>query len=360
MPTPATESQSVNLAALHTTPMEATKSGFHISKGYKRLIPVTLGALAVVGTQSACVVTDWIAENFGNKDAAPTAPEKMQLFQSAEEVSAVRGGDPSNWVLKVEVRDGMTDGQPDPNDIRYGHGIDGSTPQVNLVKNEWMYRGAMTDLKPEYQIPQTVEGIAAQLNEGLSVTDDAHMVRPENIRVVRITHDKNSAGYAPWMDLWQVEEGTIVGYELMQNHQTIDGNTGGDGLVPYEFNLPPGAVAEAYDDRQSERPDDDVAATIFNADSQSMKLFVTGATVWPWGDPNALIVEQSNFTNGAPGATSFAMVDGKIVPLSAGSNFLSPQTAHAIVTVDQSTGRIVLTGAVNSPGKAPVVDQNAK
>lgn len=334
--------QQGNVGATHSTRGEARLPGFQLSRSTK----LKLGGGALALSTLAC--------QFGipqGGETTPGAPERTQLFQSAEEVSAVRGGDPSNWVLKVEVRDGMTDGQPDPNDIRYGHGIDGSTPQVNLVKNEWMYRGAMTDLKPEYQIPQSPEAIAAQLGGN---------VRPENIRVVRITHDKNSAGYAKWMDLWQVEEGTIVGYELMQNHQTINGNTSGEGLVPYEFNLPPGAVAEAYDDRQSERPEDDVAATIFNPTDKSMKLFVTGATVWPWGDPNALIIEQSNFTNGAPGATSFAMVDGKIIPLSAASNFLSPQTAHAMVNVDPSTGRIVLSGYINNPGHNPVQDQNAK
>jgi len=91
-----------------------------------------------------------------------------------------------------------------------------------------------------------------------------------------------------------------------------------------------------------------------------MKLFVTGATVWPWGDPGAITIEQSNYTNGAPSATTFAMVDGKIVELSAGSNFLNSQTAHAIVRVDAATGKVVLTGAVNNPGKDPVIDQNAK
>lgn len=348
---PVTESQSTNLSTLHSSPAEATQPGFHISRGMKNLVPVAIGGSTLLLGTLAC--------RFGAPaEGSPTnAPAKMELFQSAAEVSAVRGGDPSLWVHKIEVRDGMTDGKPDQNDIRFGHGIDGSTPQVNLVKNEWVYSGAMGDLKTEYQIPQTVEGIAAQLNEGLS---GENTVKPENIRVVRITHDKSSAGYAKWMDLWDVEEGTIVGYELMQNHQTIDGNTSTDGLVPYEFNLPPGAVAEAYDDRQSEAPEDDVAATIYNPTDKSMKLFVTGATVWPWGDPKALIIEQSNYVNGAPSATTFAMVDGKIVTLSAASNFLSPQTAHAIVTVDASTGRIVLTGAVNSPGQNPVLDENAK
>jgi len=333
--------QQGSVGATHSTPGEARIPGLQLSRNTK--LKLTGAALGVAT----------LACRFGAPSGEGTSrpPERSQLFQSAEEVSAVRGGDPSNWVLKVEVRDGMTDGQPDPNDIRFGHAIDGSTPQINLVKNEWMYRGSMTDLKPEYQIPQSPEAIAAQLGGN---------VRPENIRVVRITHDKNSAGYAKWMDLWQVEEGTIVGYELMQNHQTIDGNTGTDGLVPYEFNLPPGCTAEMYDDRQDEEPSNDVAATIYNPSDESMKLFVTGATVWPWGDPGAITIEQSNYTNGAPSATTFAMVDGKIVELSAGSNFLNSQTAHAIVRVDAATGKVVLTGAVNNPGKDPVIDQNAK
>jgi len=279
----------------------------------------------------------------------PIEAIEYTTFANADQVAQVRGGNPENWVLKVEVRDGKdSSGIVDPTDVRYGHTIDGVTTQITLVKNEWMYRGPMTDLKPEYQIPQTAEAIALQLGGN---------VKPENIRVIRITHDATQPSYAKWMDLWQVEEGTVIGYELMQNHQTIDGSTSGNGLEPYVFNLPPGAVVEAYDDRQTEEPTDDVAATIFNPTGKSMILFVSGATIWPWGDVNALIVEQGNFENGAPGASSSAVIDGKVVKLNVASNVLSPQTAHAIVNVDFSTGRIDLTGFVNNPGKDPVKDE---
>jgi len=274
---------------------------------------------------------------------------KYTTFASADEVAELRGGDPTYWVSKVEIRDGKTtSGKLDPTDVRYSHNIDGTTSQITLVKEEWMYKGSMTDLKSEYQIPQTVEAIAEQLGGN---------VNADNIRVIQITHNKDNPGYASWMDLWTVEEGTIIGYELMQNHQTISGSTSGDGLHPYVFNLPPGAVAEGYDDRQTEEPSDDVAATIFNPTNKPMKLFVSGATVWPWGDPNALIIEQGNYENGAPGATSSAVVDDKIIKLNAGSNVLSPQTVHALVNVDSTSGRIVLTGFVNNPGKTPVQDE---
>lgn len=281
----------------------------------------------------------------------PADAIKYTTFANADEVVKVRGGNPDNWVLKVEVRDGKDGmGKIDPNETRYGHTIDGGTPQITLVKNEWMYRGSMSDLKPEFQIPQTVEAIAKQLGGN---------VKPENIRVIRITHDASKPSYARWMDLWQVKEGTIIGYEIMQNHQTINGSTNGKGLEPYTFNLPPGAVVECYDDRQTEEPRDDVAASIFNPTDKPMKLFISGGTVWPWGDVNALIVEQGNFENGSPGATSTAIISGKAIKLNVASNVLSPQTAHAIAKVDSSTGKIVLTGLINNPGKAPVKDEAA-
>lgn len=279
----------------------------------------------------------------------PVEAIKYTTFANTGEVVQVRGGNPDYWIPKVEVRDGENGlGTPDPNNVRYGHNIDGTTTQITLVKHEWMYRGSMTDLKPEYQIPQTADAIAKQLGGN---------VKPENIRVIRITHDMTSPSYAKWMDLWQVKEGTIIGYELMQNHQTIDGSTSGKGLEPYVFDLPPGTVVEAYDDRQTEEPTDDVAAAIFNPTDESMKLLVSGGTVWPWGDVNAIIIEQGNFENGAPGASSSAVIDGKIIKLNVASNVLSPQTAHDIANVDPSTGRIGLTGFVNNPGENPVKDE---
>ncbi len=239
-------------------------------------------------------------------------------FSSGEQVANLRGGDPSKWVLKAES-----------NNVTYTDGNLQSVTETR-AKGEWVYTGDQKDLK--YPMPQS-EDEAAQM----------FGIDRSNIILIRITHDKTSNSYSPWMDKWPVSEGIVVGIHFIENHGTqiaaYDGNQ--------KIKLPPGWTMEMYDDRQTANDLDNVSAVLYNDGDSTMSVITSGATLWSMANPEALQLEQAN--QGIT-ATDHYIYNGKqINNLRSASNFASPITATYIVELN-SDGRLVIVG-FNIPGK---------
>lgn len=256
---------------------------------------------------------------------------------SNAEVAELRGGNPAFWI-RVEEEFLIT--RPK---------TDGTIEAVVFKKAEWRYdlnKGKMEDLKVHAMIPQDSQSAAAALE--LGSTADAYNLQP-----IRITHDKKSPQYAPWMNNWSmVPEGTIIGWHGIERK-------GNNGNI-YDLNIPAGGVVEFYNDRGTVTETDDVAVTTWNPNSetipspQTMEIKAAGFTWWPWGNPEKIVLQQSNYQQNVnvPGAyASVADSDGKIhlIPLKVLSNIASPDAAHRYIVFGNEGEAVMLSDVMNIP-----------
>lgn len=239
-------------------------------------------------------------------------------FTSGEQVATVRGGNPSMWVLKTES-----------NSVTYTDGNLQSKTETR-AKNEWVYTGDQQDLN--YPMPQS-EDEAAQM----------FGIDKSFIQLIRITHDKDSNSYSPWMDMWMVPEGTVVGVHFIENHGTLITAYAGDQKIT----LPPGWTAEMYDDKQNANDLDNVSAVLYNDGNSPISFIASGATLWSMANPEALQLEQAN--QGITATDHYIYNGQQINNLRSASNFASPITATYVVEID-GDGRLIIVG-FNIPGE---------
>ena len=264
--------------------------------------------------------------------------EKLTTYeepQTPDQVAAERGGQAKYW-KKVDwaVRTTVLNDKGGPMSLK-------------TEESEWIYDlvhgGKMSELKPHAQIPQTREAAAKWVNGNTPVSKDWLPVRPQDVQLF-VVEAPGAKHYADWMEQWlkYVPVGTVIGFELIQNH--------GTDIVPYKINVQPGVMVECYDDRQSFPVKDDVAAVIWNGGIKQIPLIMSGGSFWPWGNPKKVELEQHQYQDGQNVDSTHYSHNGKRVYLpNTAANFSNSDSVHRMVTVDDD-GRIVV-GNLNKPLK---------